>query len=49
LNITSNILVNCTNALRRKASFTRPADNARQQAHAEHPMRQPPTADPRLY
>ena len=30
LNITSNIPVNCTNALREKASFMRSADEARQ-------------------
>jgi hypothetical protein len=34
LNITSNIPVNCTNALRRKASFARPADDAWQHARA---------------
>ena len=32
LNITSNIPVNCTNALREKASFRRSADEARQHA-----------------
>jgi hypothetical protein len=34
LNITSNIPVNCTNALRRKANFVMVADDARQHARS---------------